>query len=332
MVRKRIPMRVAIAAVTLSLALLLEAQPIPTIRVPVRLVTLPTLVFSGEDRLIPGLKASDFRVFDNGRLQTVTLDSASTPVSIAIAVQVNQDVRAYIPFIARVGSVVETLLVGDSGEAAVIAFSGDVTTVKPFGSGEVRSTLQRLSVGGRQSRMVNAGLRAIALLKERPTTNARVLLFIGQSMDSGSESSVASLQEQAEKENVSIHALRLPEFGRAFVSDTFSLRGLPTKGGGFEAGVDLGKLIGAVNRSNHAEKGTDPFSILTSATGGTQLHFRKQKEMEGAIAALGVELRSLYLLSYSPTSTEIGYHTIRIEVDVAGAKTHARPGYWLSAN
>jgi hypothetical protein len=180
--------------------------------------------------------------------------------------------------------------------------------------------------------MLDAGHRAITLLKERRAPRERILLFIGQPMDSGSEVTLGFLKEQAERENVSIHALTLPEFGKAFVSDTFSLQGLPREAGGFKAGVDLGKLITVLNRSSAVEKGADPFSVLTAATGGTQLHFRKQKELENAIATIGVELRSAYLLSYSQGSIGTGYHTIKVEVDIPGATVHSRPGYWLGAN
>jgi VWFA-related protein len=316
----------------LAVAALLGAQQMPTIRVPVRVVTVPTLVFSGESQLISGLQKADFRVLDNGRLQTTLLDTTSAPVSVVIAVQVNQEVRSYAPFIAKAGSVVETLLVGETGEAAVIAYNGDVSVAKPFCEGDVQSTLRKLSPAGRPARMIDAGVRAIALLKERPVARARILLFIGQPMDSGSESSLDSLREQAERENVAIHALTLPVFGKAFVSDTFSLQGVSSgERGGFRAGVDLRGLIGVLGRSGAAEKGADPFSALTAATGGTQIHFRKQPELEGAIAAMGVQLRSSYLLSYYPSSTEAGYHTIHVDVNVPGAKAWSRPGYWRGA-
>ena len=50
-----------------------------------------------------------------------------------------------------------------------------------------------------------------------------------------------------------------------------------------------------------------------------------------ALSAVGVQLRSSYLATWSPSSVEPGYHAIRIEVDVEGAKTYSRPGYWLAA-
>ena len=108
------------------------------IRVPVHVVNAPTLVFDRQGRLVPGLNQTDFQLLDNGRPQQVDLDPSVDPVSVVLAVQMNRDVRAYLPFIARVGSVVEALLVGATGEGALIAYNSDVTVLKPFDSGDVR--------------------------------------------------------------------------------------------------------------------------------------------------------------------------------------------------
>jgi hypothetical protein len=181
--------------------------------------------------------------------------------------------------------------------------------------------------------MIDAGLRAVALLAERPASRTRVLLFIGQPMDSGSESTLASLQEFAERENVTVFALALPLFGKAFVSDTFSLQNVSkVEGNGFRAGADLGKLVAALSRTAGAAADTDPFSALTAATGGMQLHFRTQRQLEDGLGALGFHLRSAYLLSFSPPSGEPAYHTLKVEVNVPGAKVFSRPGYWLPRN
>ncbi len=317
----------------MGLAALIGAQQTPTIRVPIRLVSLPTLVFSKDDRLVTDLRSSDFRVFDNDRLQAVTLETSSAPISVALAVQVNQEVRAYVPFIAKAGSVVDALLVGESGEAAVITYNGDVTIAKPFGSGDVQSTLKKISAGGREARLIDAGTCAIAQLAKSSSSRARVLLFIGQPMDSGSKSSLALLEEQAQRENVTVFALTLPEVGKAFVSDTFKLSGMSQADkGGFKAGVDLGRLIAVLNRSGNSEKGADPFSVLTAATGGTQFHFRKQSQLEDGLSTIGIELRSAYLLNFYPTSAQAGYHTVKIDVNVPGAKIYSRPGYWRATD
>jgi VWFA-related protein len=318
-----------ILAVLVASACLAQDQ--PTFRVPSRLVTAPTLVFSSDDRLVFGLERDDFRVFDNGRTQRAALETEAAPISLVVAVQATQDVRHYLRFISRVGSTVEALLVGATGEAAVLSYGADIKVLKPFESGDVQVSLRTLTGSGRQARGIDAGMRAIALLKTRPKRRGRVLLYIGQPMDSGSESNLAALRDEAERENVSVYALALPEVGKAFVSDTFSLEGLSstTDRGGFKAGVDLGRLGPVLNRTAQAAQATDPFSILTSATGGTQFHFREQRELEDGISLIGVELRSAYVLSYAPNSAESGYHTIRVDVGVPGAKVHSRPGYWM---
>jgi VWFA-related protein len=323
-------LRRELLAIAIGLTGLVGAQEPPGIKVAVRLVTLPTLVFSRDNHLLPGLETSDFRVLDNGRAQNITLETNTPPVSVALVIQVNQDVREYTAFIKRAGSVVDALLVGESGEAAVILYNDEVAIRKPFDSGDVGAALGTISAGGRPARMIDAGIRAIRLLAQRPGSRARVLLFIGQPMDSGSESNLDSLRKNAEQENVAVYALTLPQLGKTFVSDTFSLEGLSsrTDRGGYKASVDLGKLISVMNRSAKAEQAADPFSILAAATGGTQLHLRTQRQLEDALAAIGVQLRSAYLLSYYPASKEPGYHTVKIEVAVPGAKVYARPGYW----
>jgi hypothetical protein len=43
-----------------------------------------------------------------------------------------------------------------------------------------------------------------------------------------------------------------------------------------------------------------------------------------------VELHSAYVLSFTPAAAPAGYHRLRVEVDLAGAIAHTRPGYWLT--
>jgi VWFA-related protein len=308
-----------------------------TIRVPVRLVSVPTLVFSKQGRLLPGLQKDDFRIYDNGRLQKINLnlDTDSRPISVALVVQINSRVRDYLPFIAKVGSIVDNLLLGETGEVAVLTYNEDIAIKKPFESGDAHSAMKNISVGGERARLIDAGLNAIALLKNRPISRMKVLLFIGQSMDSGSTATLPALLETAERESVSVYALALPLYGKAFIPDTFSLEHISAKTiekGGYKANVELTKLIPALKGSQAAAAHQDVFSVLTTATGGTLLHFRKQNQLEDALIAIGNALRSTYFLSYTPNSTESGYHKISVNVDLAGATTYSRAGYLFNTN
>jgi VWFA-related protein len=308
-----------------------QSAPPAEFKVPVRLVTAPTLVFSGDDRLVFGLHPEDFEVYDNGHPQKAAVDPDPwPPFSIVLAVEANQDVRGYARFISRVGSAVEALLVGERGEAAVIEYSDEVKVLKPFGEGDVAGALRRLSGTGRGARAIDAGMRAAALLESRPAASSRVLIFVGQPADRGSESPLAALRREVERNSIAVYALALPLAGREFLSDPFSLEGLSSKSdrGGFRAGADLRRLASVLHGGAAATEGADPFSTLTAATGGTQFHFRAQRELEDGIGLIGLEMRSSYLVSYSPAPGGPGYHAIRIEVGVPGAKVFSRPGYW----
>ncbi len=308
-----------------------DRAPAPQFRVPVRLVTAPALVFSGDDRLVFGLRTEDFEVYDNGHPQKAAVDPDPwPPFSIVLAVQANQGVRAYTPILSHVGSVVEALLVGERGEAAVVEYGDEVKVLKPFGAGDVSGALRRLSGAGRAARAIDAGMRAAALLESRPAARSRVLIFVGQPADCGSESPLAALCRRVERSGIAVYALALPFAGREFVSDTVSLEGLSSKSdrGGFRAGLDLRRLAFALHRRAAADA-ADPFSTLTAATGGTQFHFRAQRELEDGIGLIGLEMRSTYLVSYSPAPSGPGYHAIRIEVNLPAAKVFSRPGYWM---
>jgi VWFA-related protein len=312
------------------------AQEAPTIRVPVRLVTIPTLVLSGDDRPIQRLQASDFRVLDNGRRQSVAVDETFAPLSVVLAIQTNLDVRRYLSFIRKTGSVFEDLLAGESGEAAIVTYDGELNVAKRFGEGDLRSTLDKISPRGERSRAIDAGVLAIRELLSRTVAGrSRVLIFIGQPLDRGSSFGLEYLRMKAAQEDVTVFALALPEVGRSFVADTFKLHKIAgAKGGGITLGLDFnyGRVLSAAKQSALTASGSDVFSRLAAATGGTVLRFREQSELEEAVIALGGELRSLYTLSFYPDSADPGYHTLKVQVRVPEAKAFSRPGYWLTAD
>jgi hypothetical protein len=91
--------------------------------------------------------------------------------------------------------------------------------------------------------MLDAGIRAIQLLKTQPIERTRVLLFIGQPFDRGSATPLETLRLQAQAANVVIYSLALPIAGKKFVSDTFRFPSMTGQKGGVEVGAELTSLI-----------------------------------------------------------------------------------------
>ena len=137
--------------------------------------------------------------------------------------------------------------------------------------------------------MVDAGLFALEMLRARKGPRSRILLYIGQPFESGSTKKLAALESEAERDNVQIYALKLPIYGASFVSDTFRLQGLGSQAyrGGYQASVELTRALPTLQHAAQASAGTDPYSLLTSLTGGFAMHFRKQRELEDAILLMG---------------------------------------------
>ena len=306
--------------------------PMPVFRVPVRLVVVPTLVFSGDGRLVHGLDAANFHLFDEGHEQSVRLDTGRAPFSAAIVVQVSRGIHSYMPFIARTGSTFEALFLGLTGEAAVLSYGDEVKTVKPF-EGAIQPAIASLRATDLQARMFDAGIQAVDLLKSRPPSRTRILVLIGQPLDVGSSAEFDALKLAAQAAAVTIFAVTLPQPGKPFVADTFTAETLPGAAdrGGSMLTIDVGKLISVLNRRSQADK-SDPFAMLAAATGGTQVFAAAQREFEYGIASIGYQLRSAYQLSFHSTPGQPGYHALRVEVDVPGAAVYSRPGYWHPAD
>jgi VWFA-related protein len=311
------------------LATLLYCQEPAPIRVPVRLVVVPTLVFGANGRIVSGLDAQDFSLFDNGVSQKFELQTDISPPSVAIAIQANSVVSEYLPMMSKIGTLLDSLLVGEGGRSAILTYGDEIEVLKPFGEADSSVAMKNLAAHGYDSHMLDAGMEAVSLLKQELQNRPRVLLFIGQAADSGSGASLSAVRDSAARADVSIHCLTLPIIGKKFVAETFSVA---AKGhdelGGFAASADLMKLVPALRKAGKEAAGEDPFSVLVSGTGGTEIHFRRQTQLENGLIAIGTAIRSSYVLTYQPRSSDPGYHRLLVVVDVPHSKGYSRPGYW----
>ncbi len=213
----------------------------------------------------------------------------------------------------------------------MLSYDSDVETLKPFTAGDLEAAVKKIKLGGEPAHMLDAGLAGVNLLKSRPKDYAKLLVFIGQPYDSGSAAKFATLVAAAQHENISVFAFVLPLYGKNFISDSFTLSGLPDNlyRGGYVASVELTKLGPALKHTVKSASKSDPFVLLTGQTGGIELQFRNQRDLENDIIAMGGALHTTYTLTYSPDPLRPGYHSIAVTTNIPGAVTHARAGYQL---
>src|SRR5450631_75575 len=91
-----------------------------------RLVLVSVTVTNAKGRVVDGLEASDFVVLDNGRAQTVVVDTIATgvaPIALVVAVQSSGISGAVLDKVRKIGSMIQPLVTGDRGCAAVVSFA-----------------------------------------------------------------------------------------------------------------------------------------------------------------------------------------------------------------
>ena len=81
----------------------------------------PVLVTDRSGNIIDGLQPNQFRLFDNGKEQDIQVDVAFEPISLVVLIEKAARVESILPQIKHLGSLLP-LVVGDHGEAAVLAF------------------------------------------------------------------------------------------------------------------------------------------------------------------------------------------------------------------
>ena len=107
----------------------------PTIfRGGVEVVQAPVLVFDRDGNYVNGLQPHQFHLFDNGKEQNINVDVTYQPISLVIVLQANAHVEGILPQVKKIGNLIAPLMIGEQGEAAVIAFDSRIRTLQDFTS------------------------------------------------------------------------------------------------------------------------------------------------------------------------------------------------------
>ena len=317
-------------------------------------VMAPVTVFDQNGNLMDSLQPSQFHLYDNGREQDIHVSSEILPISLVIAIEASYRDDAVLKQIHKVGSLIEPLITGGSGEAAVIAFDHNIRTLQDFTSDaqKIKDSIAKVTSGSSSARMVDAVDQAILMLRHRPANRRRIILLISETRDKGSFARGRQTLIALQLSNVSFYAVDISQLARRFTEQAEpprpdpiapEARNLPM-GANTPLAVDQ-----ATGRGNSADfvpalkeiytdaKGVfirNPIQVFTKGTGGAQYSFIKQRGLEDAIEKIGTEIHTQYILTYSPnkeTAIEGGYHHLEVEVDYPRARARTRPGYWLAA-
>ena len=347
--------RGTLAAALLVCALLPSHSPAqePTFRTTAPVVLVPVTVKDRNGKLVEGLNPGDFTLLSDGKVKQFHLDSAeavSAPMAIVIAVQTNDLSRDTNQKVRQVGSLIQPLISGERGRAAVVGYGDTSVLLTDFTKDPnvLQAAFQQTAAtqGGYTARQVDAVMYAAKLLAARPQGERKILILLGESKDRGSMTPLGTALKLIQQEAITVYAATWSPYLTAFTTkdrdqNTQDGRGvaapppLPSPPNPYNqpgvanttGNVDLLAGVGELARLAK----TDTAKELVRWTGGEKLGFATLRGLENDLTQLGEELHGEYLLSFPAKDAEPGYHQLEVQVKGRkGLKVRARDGFWVA--
>ncbi|MDP8980612.1 MAG: VWA domain-containing protein, partial [Acidobacteriota bacterium] len=242
----------------------------------------------------------------------------------------------------------DDLVAGQNGEVAVLAFDHRVRVMQEFTSegARVSDAMKKITPGSTNHRMIDAVTEGVRMLRNR-RDRRKVLLLISEKRDQSSSGRLREALMEAQLANVAIYSLDISSVMAGLTSKAIPARPsaippeaqhMPAGGAATPTTMDQQynngnaiPLFVDIFRSVKSIFIDDALDIFTRYTGGKQYSFIKREGLERAVIALGEELHSQYLLSYTPNNlSEGGFHEIKVVVNRPSLEVRTRPGYWVA--
>lgn len=270
----------------------------PLFRSAVRTVPIYATVVDSNGRLVPDLQREDFSILDNGKPAEITLFSnESQPFTAVVMLDTSASMTANLKLLNRAAEqFLLRLLPVDRAQVGAfndkIQLSGTFTNDRD----ELIAALDDLYFGNptRLNDAIAASLDALQGIEGR-----RVVLVFTDGEDTASRTSFRTVIERARDEEVMVYAIGLES---EYFNGTRLVRSRPTR--------DLRRI---------AEE-----------TGGGYFELRRTADLAPTFTRVAQELRSQYLLGFTPVTLDDKVHQLELKLARPGLTVRARRSYLAS--
>ena len=290
------------------------------IRSGARTVAIYTTVTDKDGRLVPDLAQNDFDIYDNGKLQPMTVFSSELqPITVVMMLDRSGSMRGNFRLVEAAGEAFVRRLRPDD-KARIGSFAGriqvdpeDFTSDQEALVGILRTELQPEG----PTPLWNAVDAAISGLLQQQ--GRRVVLIFTDGEDNPmnfklNNRSVMDVMDRAQRENVMVYAIGLESRG------TPSGRG-GLGGGGFGGGFGGGGMT---------ERPDPGLARVAEETGGGYFELTRAEDLAATFSRVADELHRQYALGFEPAKLDDKTHKLEVKIKRGGAKARARKSYVAS--
>lgn len=333
------------------------------VRVDTQLVSVPAVVTNSSGRPVANLKAEDFRLFEDGKLQSISnFATAAAPFEVALLLDTSGSTRADVALIRRAANAfIDALRPGD--RVALIAFNTSKGEETSLATVEVltmltsdRETLRRSleDVGSSNGTPFYDALSQIAdeVFADPPREEVRgrrAIVALTDGVDSASTAEYDEARVKLQKSDVAVYfvqvntedfvedrllsdcrddgALRLSKTQLLRYRRIFVPKGDDADYANFCQLGSFERMQISRNLYNLARK---EMTDMAKLSGGRNFSAVDLSDARRAFAQVATEIGTQYSLGYYPTNKahDGSFRQIRVEVKgVAGAQVRAREGY-----
>jgi Ca-activated chloride channel family protein len=272
-------------------------QPPPRFKSGIQTVPLYVTVTDETRRLVPGLTADDFEIYDNGRLQPIALfEAAIRPITVVVMLDTSGSMTLTLDLVKQgAEQFLIRLLPEDS--ARVGAFNDKIQFLPKMEFTRDRDRLVALLKDldfGYPTRLYDAVDQSLDKLER--IDGLKVVLVFTDGDDTASKTGLGDVLDRARAQEVMVYAIGLQsEYG--FGSQRVRTR--PDRG----------------------------LKKLAEETGGGYFELKKTDELNSTFTRVAQEVHSQYLLGFLPEKLDGKVHKLDVKIRKPGMTARARRSY-----
>ena len=282
-------------------------------RVRVNLVRLYVTVRDKHGAIVQNLDKKDFRVFEDGKEQTISFFSKdmTDPITLAMMIDSSGSQVDLLDAEKHTASRFLRDILHKDDLAMVVSFDTQVNLLADFTDDQqiLHSAIEKAEINAppdlgptnlnQQGTVLYDAIYQVCRDRLPSETGRKALIILTDAEDEGSNETLQNAIVAAQQANAVIHVLLIAE--RGFY---------------FQAGMGYGG--GTVARE------------MAAQTGGRVISIRNDKDLDKAFDQISQELRSQYILAYYPADTTAtgGFRKVKVEMTTPGLRVLTRKGYY----